>query len=154
MKLKDQVAIVTGAGRNIGEEVAKLFAAEGAKIAVVDMDKPRGQRTVDAIKAAGREAELFVTDVSKGAEVAAMVKAVVGRFGRVDVLVNNVAISDNKSILEITEEDWDRVMTVTLKSQFLMTKHVAQQMIAQNSGGRIVNVGSTSGWQGRPRAIA
>src|SRR6266436_4726777 len=117
MKLKDQVAIVTGAGRNIGEEVAKLFAAEGAKVAVVDMDRPRGQRTVDAIKATGRDAELFVTDVSKGADVAAMVKAVVGRFGRVDILVNNVAISDNKSLLEITEEDWDRVMTVTLKSQ-------------------------------------
>ena len=112
MKLKDQVAIVTGAGRNIGEEVAKLFAAEGAKVAVV------------------------------------------ARFGHIDILVNNVAISDNKSLLEITEEDWDRVMTVTLKSQFLMTKHVAQQMIAQGGGGRIVNVGSTSGWQGRPRATA
>ena len=81
-------------------------------------------------------------------------KDVVARFGRVDVLVNNVAISDNKSILDITEEEWDRVMAVTLKSQFLMSKHVAQQMIAQGVGGRIVNVGSTSGWQGRPRAIA
>ena len=154
MKLKDQVAIVTGAGRNIGEEVAKLFATEGAKIAVVDMDRPRGQRTVDAIKAAGGDAELYATDVSKGADVAAMVKAVVGRFGHVDILVNNVAISDNKTILECTEEDWDRVMTVTLKSQFLMSKHVAQQMVAQGGGGKIVNVGSTSGWQGRPRAIA
>src|SRR5215813_13830719 len=154
MKLKDQVAIVTGAGRNIGEEVAKLFAAEGARIAVVDLDRARGQRTVDAVKAQGGDAELFVTDVSKGADVVAMVKAVVGRFGRVDILVNNVAISDNKSLLDITEEDWDRVMTVTLKSQFLMSKHVAQQMIAQGSGGKIVNVGSTSGWRGRPRATA
>jgi len=92
--------------------------------------------------------------VSKASEVAALVKAVVARFGRIDILVNNVAISDNKNILEITEEDWDRVMTVTLKSQFLMSKHVAQQMIAQGSGGKIVNVGSTSGWQGRPRAVA
>ena len=154
MKLKDQVAIVTGAGRNIGEDVAKLFAAEGAKIAVVDLDRPRGQRTVDAVKAAGGDAELYVTDVSKGADVAAMVKAVVGRFGRVDMLVNNVAVSDNKTIFECTEEDWDRVMTITLKSQFLMSKHVAQQMVAQGGGGKIVNVGSTSGWQGRPRAIA
>src|SRR5687768_11770839 len=153
MKLKGQVAIVTGAGRNIGEDVAKLFASEGAKIAVVDLDRPRGQRTVDAIKSAGGDAELYVTDVSKGADVAAMVKAGVGRFGRVDILVNNVAISDNKTIFECTEEDWDRVMTVTLKSQFLMSKHVAEQMRSQG-GGRIVNVGSTSGWQGRPRAIA
>jgi NAD(P)-dependent dehydrogenase (short-subunit alcohol dehydrogenase family) len=154
MKLKDHVAIVTGAGRNIGEEVAKLFAAEGAKLAVVDLDKPRGERTVTAIKSGGGDAELFVTDVSKSADVASMVESVVARFGRIDVLVNNVAISDNKSLLDITEEEWDRVMTVTLKSQFLMSKAVAQQMIAQGSGGKIVNVGSTSGWQGRPRAVA
>jgi 3-oxoacyl-[acyl-carrier protein] reductase len=154
MKLKGQVAIVTGAGRNIGEEVAKLFSAEGAKIAVVDLDKARGQRTADAVKAAGGDAEAFVTDVSKGVDVAALLKGVVARFGRVDILVNNVAISDNKNLLELTEEEWDRVMTVTLKSQFLMSKAAAQQMIAQGSGGKIVNVGSTSGWQGRPRAVA
>jgi NAD(P)-dependent dehydrogenase (short-subunit alcohol dehydrogenase family) len=127
MRLKDQVAIVTGAGRNIGEEVAKLFAAEGARIAVVDLDKARGERTVAAIKGKGGDAELFVTDV---------------------------AISDNKTLLEITEEQWDRVMTVTLKSQFLMTQAAAKQMIAQGTGGKIVNVGSTSGWQGRVNAIA
>ena len=154
MKLKDQVAVVTGAGRNIGEEVAKLFAAEGASVAVVDLDKGRGERTVAAIRSSGGEAELFVADVSKSADVAAMAKGVVGRFGRIDILVNNVAISDNKSLLDLSEEEWDRVMAVTLKSQFLMSKAVAQQMIAQGSGGKIVNVGSTSGWQGRPRAVA
>jgi NAD(P)-dependent dehydrogenase (short-subunit alcohol dehydrogenase family) len=154
MKLKDQVAVVTGAGRNIGEEVAKLFATEGAKIAVVDLDETRGNRTVAAIKAKGGEAAFFRTDVSKASEVAEMVRGVVSRFGRIDILVNNVAISDNKSLLELTEEEWDRVMTVTLKSQFLMSKAIAQQMISQGSGGKIVNVGSTSGWQGRPRAVA
>lgn len=154
MKLKDKVAIVTGGGRNIGEAVAKLFAVEGARVAVVDLDQPRAARVAAAITTAGGTAEAFVADVSKGADVAALVQAVVARLGRVDVLVNNVAISDNKGILEITEEDWDRVMNVTLKSQFLMSKQVAQQMIAQGCGGNIVNVGSTSGWQGRRRAIA
>jgi len=154
MKLKDQVAIVTGGGRNIGEEVAKLFAAEGAKVAVVDLDKARGQRVASAITASGGDAAAFVTDVSKSGDVTALVKAVVDRFGRIDILVNNVAVSDNKTIVDITEEEWDRVITITLKSQFLMSKHVAQQMIAQGSGGRIINVGSTSGWQGRRRAIA
>jgi NAD(P)-dependent dehydrogenase (short-subunit alcohol dehydrogenase family) len=154
MKLKDRVAIVTGAGRNIGEAVAHLFAAEGAKVAVVDLDRARGERTAASVRSAGGSAEAFVTDVSKASEVAALVEAVVVRFGRIDILVNNVAVSDNKTILEITEEDWDRVMNVTLKSQFLMSKHVAQQMLAQGAGGTIVNVGSTSGWQGRPRAIA
>src|SRR5438067_3275065 len=154
MKLKNQVAVVTGAGRNIGEEIAKLFAAEGAKVAVVDIDRPRGARVVAGIRAGGGEAELFPADVSNGGDVAAVVAAVVERFGRIDVLVNNVAISDNKHIFDISEEEWDRVMAVTLKSQFLMGKHVGRQMAAQSSGGRIVNVGSTSGFVGRSRAIA
>jgi NAD(P)-dependent dehydrogenase (short-subunit alcohol dehydrogenase family) len=153
MKLKDQVAIVTGAGRNIGEEIAKLFAAEGAKVAIVDLDKSRAERVASAIKAAGGDATLFMADVSKGSDVTALVKDVVARYGRIDILVNNVAISDNKHIFDITEDEWDRVMAVTLKSQFLMGKHVGQQMAAQG-GGRIVNIGSTSGFTGRSRAIA
>ena len=154
MKLKDQVAIVTGAGRNIGEEIAKLFAAEGAKVAVVDLDKARGERVTDAIKAAGGDATLFVADVSKGADVAALVKAIVARYGRIDILVNNVAISDNKHIFDISEEEWDRVLAVTLKSQFLMAQQAGKQMAAQGGGGRIVNIGSTSGFTGRSRAVA
>src|SRR5258705_5646305 len=154
MKLKDQVAIVTGAGRNIGEEIARLFAAEGAKVAIVDLDKTRGERVAAAIRQSGGEAELFAADVSQGGDVAALVKAVVARFGRVDILVNNVAISDNKHIFDITEEEWDRVLAVTLKSQFLMGKHVGQQMAAQGTGGRIVKVGSASGLIGRSRAAS
>ena len=154
MRLKDQVAVVTGAGRNIGEEIAKLFAAEGAKVAIVDMDKVRGERVANAITTGGGEAALFAADVSKGADVAALVRNIVARYGRIDVLVNNVAISDNKHIFDITEEEWDRVLAVTLKSQFLMAKEVGKQMAAQGSGGRIVNVGSTSGFTGRSRAVA
>jgi NAD(P)-dependent dehydrogenase (short-subunit alcohol dehydrogenase family) len=153
MKLKDQVAIVTGAGRNIGEEIAKLFAAEGARIAIVDLDRSRGERVASAIAAAGGEATLFAADVSKGSDVATLVKDVVARYGRIDILVNNVAISDNKHIFDISEDEWDRVLAVTLKSQFLMGKHVGLQMAAQG-GGRIVNIGSTSGFTGRSRAIA
>jgi NAD(P)-dependent dehydrogenase (short-subunit alcohol dehydrogenase family) len=154
MRLKDEVAIITGAGRNIGEEIAKLFAMEGARVAVVDMDAGRGGRVTAEIRQSSGEAELFVADVSRGSDVVELVRAVVTRFGRVDILVNNVAISDNKHIFDISEEEWDRVLAVTLKSQFLMGKHVAQQMVAQGSGGRIVNVGSTSGFMGRGRAIA
>ena len=85
--------------------------------------------------------------------MAALVKAIVARYGRIDVLVNNVAISDNKHIFDITEEEWDRVLSVTLKSQFLMGQQIGKQMAAQG-GGRIVNVGSTSGFTGRSRAVA
>lgn len=154
MKLKDQVAIVTGAGRNIGEEVARLLASEGAAVAVVDMDKDRGERVAEEIRRADGESMAFVADTSNSHDVATVVKAVTERFGRIDILVNNVAISDNKHILEITEEEWDRVMAVTLKSPFLMAQHVARQMVAQGSGGKIVNIGSTSGFRGRGRAIA
>jgi NAD(P)-dependent dehydrogenase (short-subunit alcohol dehydrogenase family) len=153
MRLKDQVAIVTGAGRNIGEEIAKLFAAEGAHVAVVDLDKTRGEKVANAIKASGGDASFFAADVSRASDVADLVKRVVDRFGRIDILVNNVAISDNKHIFDITEEEWDRVLAVTLKSQFLMGKYVGRQM-ADQGGGRIVNVGSTSGFMGRSRAIA
>ena len=86
--------------------------------------------------------------------MAALVDAVLTRFGRIDILVNNVAISDNKHIFDISEDEWDRVLAVTLKSQFLMGKHVGQQMAKQGSGGRIVNIGSTSGFVGRGRAVA
>ena len=154
MKLRDQVAIVTGAGRNIGEEIAKLFAVEGARVAVVDMDAARGGRVAAEIRQSGGDAQLFLADVSRGSDVAELVRAVVARFGRIDILVNNVAISDNKHILDISEEEWDRVLAVTLKSQFLMGKHVAAQMVAQGTGGRIVNIGSTSGFMGRSRAFA
>jgi len=140
MKLKDQVAVVTGAGRNIGEEIAKLFAAEGAKVAVIDMDRSRAERVMGAIRGTGGVGELFIGDVSKGSDVAEMVDAIIDRFGRIDILVNNVAISDNKHIFDITEEEWDRVLAVTLKSQFLMGKHVGLQMARQDTGGRIVNM--------------
>ena len=96
---------------------------------------------------------MFVADVSKGSDVAALVARWSGA-SLLDILVNNVAISDNKHIFDISEEEWDKVLAVTLKSQFLMGKHVAQQMAAQGSGGRIVNIGSTSGFMGRSRAVA
>jgi NAD(P)-dependent dehydrogenase (short-subunit alcohol dehydrogenase family) len=151
MKLEGQVAIVTGGGRNIGAEIAKLFASEGAKVAIVDADRGRATKVADAIGAA---AMALVADVSKRAEVEAAVAEVVRRFGRIDILVNNVAISDAKTILDITEEEWDKVIAVTLKSQFLMAQAVARQMVAQGPGGRIVAIGSTSGHRGRSRAIA
>ncbi|MEE8516894.1 MAG: SDR family oxidoreductase [Alphaproteobacteria bacterium] len=151
MKLEGQVAIITGAGRNIGEEMSKLFAAEGAKVAVIDMDQGRADAVAAEI---GDDAMAVVTDISDSAQVKDMVAAVVGRWGRIDILVNNVAISDNKTILDITEAEWNKVMAVTLTGPFLMSKYVAEQMVSQGEGGKIVNVASTSGWRGRPRAIA
>ena len=154
MKLKDQVAIVTGAGRNIGEEIAKVLAQNGARVAVVDMDPGRGNKVAAEIVKAGGEAAAFVADVSSEADVARLVKDVTGKWGRVDILVNNAAISDNKAILEVTKEQWDKVLAVTLTGPFLMSQHAARAMVAGKRGGKIVNVGSTSGFFGRSRAVA
>src|SRR5262249_31765801 len=154
MKLKDQVAIITGAGRNIGEDTAKLFASEGAKVAVVDNHQGRADKVAAEIVKANGAAAGFVPDVSSGKDVGKPGPDVAAKWGRIDILVNNAAVSDNKHILNCSKEDWDRVMAVTLTGPFLMSKHVAQQMIVQKTGGKIVNVGSTSGFFGRSRAIA
>ena len=154
MKLSNRVAIVTGAGRNIGEEISKTLASEGAKVAVVDLDEGRGEKVAAEIRDAGGEAAAFVADMASEADIAAAVAAVVERWGRIDILINNAAISDNKNILDITRAQWDAVIAVTLTGPFLMSQHAARRMVAQGSGGRIVNVGSTSGFFGRSRAIA
>jgi NAD(P)-dependent dehydrogenase (short-subunit alcohol dehydrogenase family) len=154
MKLKDQVAIVTGAGRNIGEDTAKLFAAEGAAVAVVDMDRGRAGKVASAIEAAGGRAKPYICDVSQEDQIVDTVKAVAADWGRLDILINNVAISDNKHILDITKADWDRVIAVCLTAPMLFSKYAAKEMIAAGRGGKIVNVSSTSGHYGRTRAIA
>jgi NAD(P)-dependent dehydrogenase (short-subunit alcohol dehydrogenase family) len=153
MKLAGQVAIVTGAGRNIGEEVSKLLASEGASIAVVDLDKARAEKVAADIVASGGKAQAFVCDVAKEADIEAAVKGVVAAFGRLDILVNNAAISDNKHMLEITTEEWNRTIAITLTAPFLFGKNAAKAMIEAGNGGKIVNVSSTSGYYGRNRAI-
>jgi NAD(P)-dependent dehydrogenase (short-subunit alcohol dehydrogenase family) len=154
MKLKDQVAIITGAGRNIGEDTSKLFASEGATVAVVDLDRARGEKVAADIVAAGGKAQAFVCDVGKEDDIKRCVDEVKAAFGRVDILVNNAAISDNKNMFEVTTEEWNRVLAITLTSPFLFSKYAAKAMIDGGHGGKIVNVSSTSGYYGRDRAIA
>jgi NAD(P)-dependent dehydrogenase (short-subunit alcohol dehydrogenase family) len=154
MRLQGQAAIVTGAGRNIGEEVAKTFAREGAMVAVVDLDRERAERVASDINASGGTAKAFICDVAKESDIEATVKGVADAFGRVDILVNNVAISDNKHMLDITTEEWNRTIAITLTAPFLFAKYAAKAMIAAGAKGKIVNVSSTSGYYGRGRAIA
>ncbi len=154
MKLEGQVAVVTGGGRNIGERIAEVLAGEGASIALVDLDRARADQVAGKLIDAGHDAQAFVADVSRDDDAAALVAAVLARFGRIDILINNVAISDNRHILEITEQEWDDTIRVTLKSPFVMTRHVAPRMIDQGGGGKIVNIGSTSGYRGRSSAVA
>ena len=155
MRLENKVAIVTGAGRNIGEDIAITFAAEGARVAVVDLDKGRGERVAGEINRAHRDQALpVICDVSSAASVEGMVKTVVQKWGGVDILVNNAAWTDRKTILDLTEEEWDKVMNISLKSVFLCTKFAARVMVDQKRRGRIVNISSTSGHTGRKDATA
>jgi NAD(P)-dependent dehydrogenase (short-subunit alcohol dehydrogenase family) len=154
MKLKGQVALITGAGRNIGKAMALLFAAEGAKIAVAEMHEGRGQAVVDEINGSGHEAMLVLCDVAKASDVQAMVKKVVGQFGGIDILINNAALTDHATILDSAEEEFDKVIAVSLKGPYLVTKYVAAQMRDHGRGGKIVNFGSTSGMVGRFDGIA
>lgn len=154
MKLTGQVAVITGAGRNIGKAMAKLFASEGAKVAVIETHEGRGQAVVDEINKSGQEAMLVLCDVAKTGDVKEMVKKVAARFGGIDILINNAALTDHANIFDSTEEEFDKVIEVSLKGPYLVTKYVAQQMRDQGRGGKIVNFGSTSGMVGRFDGIA
>jgi|SRR5579862_4541540 len=154
-KLDGKIGIVTGVGRNIGEAVAHAFACEGARVAVVDLDEGLAGKVAQAINDQHPGAALaIVADVSSSPDVQRMVAQVVEQFGGVDVLVNNVAITDHKNILDLEEDEWDRVMRVSLKSQFLCGKYVARRLVEQGRGGRIINLASTSGHMGRAEATA
>ena len=155
MKLEQQVAIVTGAGRNIGEGIARALADQGARVAVVDRDGERARKVADSIGATHPEAALAVqADVTSDADVRRMVAEVAQRWEGIHILVNNVGVVDRKNILETDEAEWDRVIGISLKSVFLCTKHVAQHMVDAGQGGRIVNIASTSGHQARVDATA
>lgn len=153
-RLADKVAIITGAGQNIGRAMAELFASEGASVAVADLDAGRATRVAEGIAGGGGRALAVVVDVTDEASVAAMVDRVVAEWGRVDILVNNVAATINKGLLDTTVEEWDRVLAITLRSGFLCGKHVARAMIDTGTRGAIVNVGSTSGHRGIRNKIA
>jgi NAD(P)-dependent dehydrogenase (short-subunit alcohol dehydrogenase family) len=154
MRLPDKVAIITGAGQNIGRAMAERFAAEGAAVAVVDRDPARAERVAGSIREAGGRAIAIAADVTDEAQVSGMVERVVAEWGGVDILVNNVAMTINRGLLETTVEEWRQVLDVTLGSAFLCGKHVARAMIDGGRHGAIVNVGSTSGHRGIRNKIA
>ena len=154
-RLEDRVAIITGAGRNIGEGIARAFAAEGARVAVLDLIGPRAQAVTASINQAHPGSALaFQCDVTSSAQVQGAVSDVARMLGSVDVLVNNVGVVDRQNVLELDEADWDRVIATTLKSVFLCTKYAAKRMVDQGRGGRIINIASTSGHRGRADATA
>lgn len=139
-----QTAIVTGAASGIGRAIALRLAAGGAAVAVLDMNLDGGLETVARIEAAGGKAMAVRVDVSSGADVAAAVAKVVSEMGTPSILVNDAAVARNAPIVDLAEEDFDKVQSVNLRGVFLCLKHTLPHMIQQGYG-RVINISSGSG---------
>jgi NAD(P)-dependent dehydrogenase (short-subunit alcohol dehydrogenase family) len=155
-RLRNKVAMVVGAGSigpgwGNGKATAATFAREGAKVFCVDVNLKAAEETANIITGEGGLALPFRADVTKNDDVEAMVKACVAAVGRIDVLDNNVGIADVGGVVELSEESWDRVLSVNLKSAFLTMKHVIPLMVIEG-GGSIINISSVAGirWTGVP----
>ena len=150
-RLAGKVAVVTGAGATgsgdfagIGQATSILFARQGAKVLLMDRDQRNAETTLAAIKEEGGEASVFVGDVTSNADCQDMARAAVERYGRLDVLVNNVGISGPGSVTDVAEDLWDTVLDVNLKSVMLTSKHSIPAMI-ETGGGSIINLSSIVG---------
>lgn len=149
-RLRDQVAIITGASRGIGRAVALALAAEGAKVAVnYASSSEAAQQVVAEIEAAGGSALAIPADVSKADQVDALLNTVMEKWGRVDVLVNNAGITRDTLLLRMKPEDWQAVIDLNLTGVFLCTRAVSKVMLKQRSG-RIINISSVAGQMGNP----
>lgn len=150
MKLKGMNALVTGASRGIGREIALELARQGANVAVnYAGSEAKANETVAEIEKMGRKAFAVRADVSNAEAVAEMVKETIAAFGSLDILVNNAGITRDNLLMRMKEEEWDAVINTNLKGVFLCTKAVTRQMMKQRSG-RIVNVASIVGVSGNP----
>ena len=152
--LTGQIAVVTGAGRGIGKAIALALAESGADLGLLDRTTEQLAETGVAVAAFGRRAVVAAVDVSDGASIRRAASEVLTAFaGRADILVNNAGIAGRQSILETTEEEWDRVIDTNLRGTFLCTQAFVPPMIAQGRG-RIINLGSTFGLVGHPNRAA
>ena len=151
MRLKDKVAIVTGAGRGIGEGIALRFAEEGAKLIINDVNEADANRTVETIKSKGGQALAVMGSVASRQVAQKMVDTAMREFGTVDILVNNAGIIRDAMLHKMTEEQWDQVIEVNLKGVFLCTQVVAQVMRVKGYG-KIINISSNS-WRGNPGQV-
>jgi cyclopentanol dehydrogenase len=148
-RLHGKVALVTGGAAGIGEATAKLFAKEGAKVVVADVDGEGGERTAGAIRQAGGDAHFAKTNVAREDEVRRMVAFTVQKYGRLDVLFNNAGIEELKPETETSVEEWERIMSVNVTGVFLGTKHAIPEM-KKVGGGSIINTSSIFGLVGSP----
>lgn len=163
MRLRERTVVVTGGASGIGKAICLKAASEGAKVVVADIrDDPRegGENTVDVITGMGGEAVFMTVDVTRWEDMDRLITDTVGRFGALDVMVNNAAAHGGKPLLETSEEEWDQIMAVGAKGMFFGCKRAIQQMITQEpregaeARGRIVNISSQHGMIRAPNDFA
>ncbi len=150
--LENKVAIVTGAARGIGQAIALQLAADGADLALGDVQVEWLADTAAKVRALGRRAECYAMDVAHGAVVNGVVAQMAADFGHLDVLVNNAGITRDTLLIRMSEQDWDDVLDINLKGAFLVTKAVAKIMMKQRAGS-IVNIASVVGVMGNPGQV-
>ena len=153
MRLGGKSAVITGAGQGIGAAIARIFAAEGARLTLADMRGDPAREVVAEITAGGGEAVFVQADVTSDADCRRMIDAAVERYGGLDILVNNAGIAGKGAVTEVTEELWDRVMAVNLKSIFLASRHAVPHM-ERGGGGSIVCIASVAGFTGEKGQVA
>ncbi|YCA41515.1 SDR family oxidoreductase [Bacillus sp. JZ8] len=153
--LEGKVAIITGAAMGMGLATAKLFAEAKAKVVIADFNEEKGQAAVSEIEANGGTAYFVKVDISKSDQVQDMVAKTVEKYGRLDVAINNAALTpDNAPASEFDEEYWNKLISIDLTGTALCMKYELQQMIKQGQGGSIVNISSVSGFRPQPNNIA
>lgn len=144
MRVRDKVALVTGAAQGIGFACAQALAREGARVMLADRDEDAGRKAAESLAAANHSARFVRCDVSRKAEVDAAVEAAVAAFGKLDILVANAGIVHAAEFLDLAEADFDRVLSVNLKGVFLAGQAAARQMVRQGKGGAIINMSSVN----------
>ncbi len=147
MSISGKIALVTGAAQGIGREIALALAADGADVAICDVNLEAAQKTAADIETTGKKSLAIKANVASSADVAAMLEQVVEKFGRIDILVNNAGITRDGLILRMKDEDWDLVLSINLKGAFLCTKSALKYMTKQRSG-TVINIASIVGAMG------
>ncbi|MDA1129178.1 MAG: glucose 1-dehydrogenase [Chloroflexi bacterium] len=145
MQLQDKIALVTGAGRGMGRAISLQLAEAGANIAVSDIDASTAEDTAVAVKQLGRESIALPADMGSVDDIDRMIRQAKDAFGRIDIVVNNAGVTKYLDIMDVEEEDWDRIHRVNAKGVFFCMQRAAKELIAQGQGGRIINIASIAG---------
>lgn len=153
LSLEGKVAMVTGAASGIGRGIATMLTEMGSTVVALDIDDAGGAATVSEIVRAGGKGSFFHCDVCSAQDCAQVVRQTITEFGRIDILCNNAGIAIRKTVLELTEEEWDRTLDITLKGIYLLSREVIPHMALQG-GGSIINTGSGWSIKGGPKAAA